>query len=87
MRKIVLVMVFSLLVVAVSQVFADEYDLQWISKCLEDNKREGQSNETVMKYCKCMNDKMSSDETRSITEWEKTHKKEMAECDRVAGWK
>jgi hypothetical protein len=34
-----------------------------------------------------MNGKMSSDETKSITAWEKTHPAEMAACDKEAGWK
>ena len=27
----------------------------------------------IQKYCTCMNNKMSNDETESITQWEKTH--------------
>ena len=34
-----------------------------------------------------MNNKMSSNETLSITAWEKTHPKEVAACDKEAGWK
>lgn len=34
-----------------------------------------------------MNEKMSDNETKSITEWEKTHPKEEAECSAKAGWK
>jgi hypothetical protein len=34
-----------------------------------------------------MNDKMSSNETQSITQWEKTHAAERQACDRAAGWK
>ena len=29
--------------------------------------------EVVLKYCTCMNNKMSDNETQSITQWEKTH--------------
>lgn len=64
-----------------------EEDATWISACISDNKREGQAVETVMIYCKCMNDQMSETETRSITEWEKSHPKEEALCSKQAGWK
>ncbi len=34
-----------------------------------------------------MNEKMDSNETQSITQWEKTHPNEEKECDAKAGWK
>ena len=34
-----------------------------------------------------MNNKMDNNETRSITQWEKTHKAEQAACSKEAGWK
>jgi hypothetical protein len=64
-----------------------EEDNKWVAKCVSDNSKEGVTVETVTKYCVCMNDKMSEDEEQSITEWEKSHTKEQAECDKVAGWK
>jgi hypothetical protein len=66
---------------------ADADDDKWIAQCMKDNKDEGAKEEVVYKYCACMNDKMSKDETRSISQWEKTHKKEMKECEKKAGWK
>jgi hypothetical protein len=66
---------------------ADSDDDKWIARCMKDNKDEGAKESVVYKYCSCMNDKMDKDETRSISEWEKTHKKEMKECERKAGWK
>ncbi len=62
-------------------------DVKWINQCVEDNKNEGAKPEVVLKYCTCMNNKMSQNETQSITEWEKTHPKEEAECDKESGWK
>ena len=41
----------------------------------------------VLKYCTCMNNKMSDNETQSITQWEKTHVAERKACDKEAGWK
>ena len=66
---------------------ADADDAAWIKKCVNDNKREGATAEVVAAYCSCMNGKMSSDETLSVTAWEKTHPAEMAACDKEAGWK
>src|SRR3977135_4497376 len=45
-------------------------DTKWITVCVDDNKDEGQSAPVVLKYCTCMNNKMSNNETRSITQWE-----------------
>jgi hypothetical protein len=66
---------------------ADADDAAWIKKCVNDNKREGATAEVVAAYCSCMNGKMSSDETLSITAWEKSHPTEMAACDKESGWK
>ena len=47
-------------------------DVKWINQCVKDNKG-GAADEVVLKYCTCMNNKMSDNETQSITQWEKTH--------------
>jgi len=59
---------------------------QWINQCVQDNKG-GAAAEVVLKYCTCMNNKMSDNETQSITAWEKTHAAERKACDAEAGWK
>ncbi|MBS4096344.1 MAG: hypothetical protein KGZ83_05835 [Sulfuricella sp.] len=66
---------------------ADADDAKWINKCIADNKDEGAKASVVRKYCECMNDKMDSNETQSISQWEKSHPKEMKECEIKAGWK
>ncbi|MBS0245716.1 MAG: hypothetical protein JSR61_03780 [Proteobacteria bacterium] len=66
---------------------ADSDDIKWIGQCVTDNKDEGQTAQVIMSYCTCMNNKMSSSETRTITQWEKTHKREMEACATQAGWK
>ena len=65
---------------------ADADDIKWIGQCVTDNKDEGQKTEVVVAYCTCMNNEMSSQESRSITQWEKTHKKELEACAKKAGW-
>lgn len=67
--------------------FADADDIKWVAKCMTDNAKEGKSETIVRKYCECMNSKMGDDETQSITQWEKSHPKEEAECSKKAGWK
>jgi len=62
-------------------------DVKWINQCVDDNKNEGAKKEVVLKYCTCMNNKMSDNETQSITQWEKTHQTEQAACSKAAGWK
>jgi hypothetical protein len=61
-------------------------DTKWITECVSDNKDEGQSAPVVLKYCTCMNNKMSNNETRSITQWEKANPNAQEACSREAGW-
>jgi hypothetical protein len=71
---------------AMGSVYADADDVAWIKKCVSDNKDQGQTSTTVEAYCTCMNNKMSSSETKSITAWEKTHKAEEEACGKESGW-
>jgi hypothetical protein len=66
---------------------ADADDVAWINKCTKDNQKEGATADVIKKWCTCMNDKMSSSETLSITAWEKGHPNEVAACDKESGWK
>ncbi len=61
-------------------------DMKWINQCITDNKG-GAAEAVVRKYCICMNEKMDNNETRSITQWEKSHPAERAACDKESGWK
>src|SRR3954471_3025037 len=61
-------------------------DTKWITQCVADNKDEGQAAPIVLKYCTCMNNKMSNNETRSITQWEKANPVAMEACGKEAGW-
>ena len=61
-------------------------DVKWINACVKDNKG-GASDEIILKYCTCMNEKMDNNETQSITQWEKTHATERKACDKASGWK
>jgi hypothetical protein len=53
---------------------------------IADNKGDASAS-VVLKYCTCMNNKMSDNETLSITAWEKTHVAERKACDKEAGWR
>jgi hypothetical protein len=41
-------------------------DVKWINQCVADDKG-GAADEIVLKYCTCMNNKLSDNETQSIT--------------------
>jgi hypothetical protein len=88
-NKCLAVLIAAIALMASSAAFADttEDDIKWVNQCVADNKREGATPEIVSKYCVCMNNKMADGETKSITEWEKTHPDEMKACDKEAGWK
>lgn len=62
-------------------------DVKWIRECVADNKDEGQAAPVVLTYCTCMNNKMSSNESRSITQWEKANPRVAEACSKEAGWK
>jgi hypothetical protein len=62
-------------------------DVKWINECIRDNRDQGAKAEVVRIYCTCMNNKMSDNETRSISQWEKVNPKARAACDKEAGWK
>ena len=63
-------------------------DIKWVNQCIDDNKGEpGATPAISRKYCMCMNEKMDDNEKLSITQWEKTHKKEREACDKEAGWR
>jgi hypothetical protein len=62
-------------------------DTKWITACVSDNKDEGQAAPVVLAYCTCMNNKMSDNETRSITQWEKANPRAADACGKQAGWK
>jgi len=66
---------------------ADSDDTKWVGQCIVDNKDENATVEVITKYCTCMNSKMSSNETLSITAWEKTHATERRACDKESGWR
>jgi len=62
-------------------------DVKRITECVSDNNDEGQTAPVILAYCTCMNNKMSSNETRSITQWEKSNPRAVESCAREAGWK
>jgi hypothetical protein len=84
MKTIVLLAAFFVTANAAMAVTTD--DVKWINQCVADNKGDAPAN-VVLKYCTCMNNKMSDNETQSITQWEKTHVAERKACDKEAGWK
>jgi hypothetical protein len=61
-------------------------DTKWITECVSDNKDEGQTAPVVLAYCSCMNNRMSNNETRSITQWEKANPNAQEACSKQAGW-
>jgi hypothetical protein len=80
------VMLAGLCLASTSALCATTDDVKWINQCLKDNKGDA-AEAVVLKYCTCMNNKMSDNETQSITQWEKTHATERKACDKEAGWK
>ncbi len=61
-------------------------DRRWVEQCIRDNADEGASRRVVTAYCRCMVNRMSDHETRSVTQWERTNPRARRECSRQAGW-
>ena len=87
MKRILVALLVGMSILIAPCVYADKYEAEWIAKCIEDNKNANVSAEVITKYCTCMTRKMERSETRSVSEWEKTHPQERAECDKESGWK
>ncbi|MFP5221426.1 MAG: hypothetical protein ACLGSA_03990 [Acidobacteriota bacterium] len=85
MKKVILFLMLALSM-SVLNAFADADDAKWVAKCIADNKDAKVPVEVVTKYCTCMNNKMDSNETLSISAWEKTHPNERVACEKEAGW-
>jgi hypothetical protein len=89
MKPATVVMLLAGFVMSSGAAFAQQMnadDLKWVNQCLQDNQG-GASAEIIRKYCVCMNEKMDSNETRSITQWEKSNPRARAACDKESGWK
>jgi hypothetical protein len=87
MKPAAFALLFGATVFASAAAYADADDAKWVAQCVKDNQNEKASIEVITKYCTCMNNKMSSKETQSITQWEKTHVAERQACDQESGWK
>jgi len=86
MKTTMLILLAALSVTTTAANAATTDDVKWINQCVADNKGDAAA-AVVLKYCTCMNNKMSDNETQSITQWEKTHVAERKACDKEAGWK
>ena len=82
-HKAAALLILAASLLASSAAFADttEDDVTWINQCIADNKKEGATEDVVRKYCVCMNNAMGDEETKSVTEWEKSHPDETKACD------
>ena len=87
MKPIAFSLIFAATLLGSAAAYADADDAKWVAQCVQDNKDGKATVEVITKYCTCMNGKMSSNETQSITQWEKTHAAERQACDKEAGWR
>jgi hypothetical protein len=87
MKTTALAIMLAAVAAASAPAFAGPDDAKWVAQCVSDNKDEKAAVDVISKYCTCMNNKMSDNETQSITQWEKTHAAERTACDKEAGWR
>ncbi len=66
----------------------DKDDIKWINECIVDNKNEdGATAKIIRTYCFCMNEKMDSSESKSISTWEKSNPRAKRACEQQSGWR
>ena len=87
MKAIAFAVLFASALLLSGAAIAGPDDAKWVAQCVSDNKDEKATIEVITKYCTCMNNKMSDNETQSITQWEKSHATERQACDKEAGWR
>ncbi len=90
MKRFAAVVLFALcqLPFAASAQTMNADDLKCVNQCINDNRGEpGATPAIVRAYCICMNEKMDSNESQSITQWEKSHPNERKACDKQSGWR
>lgn len=61
-------------------------DVKWINQCVSDSAGYAVSQQVKLMYCACMVSKMSDNETRSVTQWERANPAARDDCAKRAGW-
>ena len=61
-------------------------DVKWVNQCVRDSASYPVSQQVKIMYCTCMVSKMSDNETRSVTQWERANPAARDDCARRAGW-
>ena len=87
MKTKILAFAFAVCLLGGHAAFANSDDMKWVAQCVQDNSDAKVSVDVVSKYCTCMDNKMSDNETRTITQWEKSHPTERKACDAESGWR
>jgi hypothetical protein len=61
-------------------------DVRWVNQCVRDSAGYNVSEQVKIMYCTCMVSKMSDNETRSVTQWERANPVARDDCAKRAGW-
>jgi len=61
-------------------------DVRWVNQCVRDSASYPVSEQVKIMYCTCMVSKMSNNETRSVTQWERANPVARDDCAKRAGW-
>jgi len=60
-------------------------DVRWVNQCVRDSAGYNVSEQVKIMYYTCMVSKMSDNETRSVTQWERANPQARDDCARRAG--
>ncbi len=61
-------------------------DVKWVNQCVADSASYNVSQQVKIMYCTCMVSKMSDNENRSVTQWERANPGARDDCAKRAGW-
>ena len=86
MKAFAIAMAFACCLIAGGAAAQTSDDVKWVNQCVRDSASYNVSEQVKIMYCTCMVSKMSDNETRSVTQWERANPRARDDCARRAGW-
>ena len=86
MKSTIITLSFVACLIAGSAAAQSTDDVKWVNQCVRDSAGYAVSEQVKIMYCTCMVSKMSDNETRSVTQWERANPAARDDCTRRAGW-
>lgn len=86
MKSAIITLSFVSCLIASSASAQSTDDVKWVNQCVRDSAGYAVSQQVKIMYCTCMVSKMSDNETRSVSQWERANPAARDDCAKRAGW-